>query len=102
LLSKLRIKITDDATFLRAKGCKECNNIGYRGRVAIMEAVEITEKLRSLILDEAPESEIRKKAHSTGMIPLREAALRKVLAGETTLEEMVRISGDELGFDTRS
>ena len=96
LLEKLGIKIEDkDIIFYRANGCSECNNLGYKGRVAIMEALEITEEIRNLILTEAPESQIKKAALSSGMLPIKDVAMRKVLQGETTLEEVMRVIGDE-------
>ena len=60
-----------------------------------MEALEITEEIRNLILTEAPESQIKKAALSSGMLPIKDVAMRKVLQGETTLEEVMRVIGGE-------
>ncbi len=82
-----------DGMFYRAKGCPLCNNTGYRGRMAVMEALEIDDDIKELIVRKAPDIEIKKVALANGMVPLRENALAKVIKGETTLEELARISG---------
>ncbi|HDN84951.1 MAG TPA: type II secretion system protein GspE [Candidatus Aerophobetes bacterium] len=82
-----------DLTFYRAKGCDACNNTGYRGRMAVMEALEVDDDIRELIIKRAPEIEIRKVAIEKGMVPLRRNALAKVLKGESTVEELGRITG---------
>jgi len=94
LLEELGIE--EDAknlTFYRAKGCDGCNNTGYRGRMAVMEALEVDDDIRELIIKRAPEIEIRKVAIEKGMVPLRKNALAKVLKGESTVEELGRITG---------
>ena len=94
LLEELGIE--EDAknlTFYRAKGCDACNNTGYRGRMAVMEALEVDDDIRELIIKRAPEIEIRKVAIEKGMVPLRKNALAKVLKGESTVEELGRITG---------
>jgi type IV pilus assembly protein PilB len=83
----------DDAnsvTPMRGKGCDRCNNTGYKGRVGLYEVMEVTEELRELILVGASGLELRRKAVDEGMITLRQSGLRKVKAGVTTLEEVVR------------
>jgi len=82
-----------DGVFYKAKGCPICNNTGYRGRMAVMEALEIDDDIRELIVRRTPDIEIKKVALSKGMVPLREIALAKVIKGETTLEELARVSG---------
>jgi len=93
LLKSLNINSSNEQIFYKAKGCELCNHTGYRGRMAVMEALEIDDNIRELIIRKAPESEIRKVAINNGMVPLRENALTKVLRGESTLEEMVRVAG---------
>ncbi len=95
LLKELEIEdeVDKDLVFYKAKGCRLCNNTGYRGRMAVMEALEIDDDIRELILRKAPAVEIRKTALSNGMIPLRKNALAKVIRGETTLEELARVAG---------
>ena len=95
LLKELNIegKTPKDIIFYKAKGCSFCNNTGYRGRIAVMEALEVDDEIRELILRKTSDIEIKKAAISNGMVPLRENALAKVLRGETTLEELARVIG---------
>ncbi|MCK4419201.1 Flp pilus assembly complex ATPase component TadA [Candidatus Aerophobetes bacterium] len=97
LLKELNIegKIPKDIIFYKAKGCSFCNNTGYRGRIAVMEALRVNDEIRELILRKASDIEIKKAAISNGMVPLRENALAKVLRGETTLEELARVTGTQ-------
>lgn len=89
----LEEKVEKGAVFCKAKGCSICNKTGYRGRMAVMEALELDDAVRELILRKAPDIEIRKVALSNGMIPLKENALKKVIRGDTTLEELARVAG---------
>jgi len=77
----------------KPRGCDRCNNTGYRGRMAVMEALEVNDEIRDMIIRRAPETEIEKVAIENGMIPLKHNALTKVLKGESTVEEMARITG---------
>ena len=74
----------------RGKGCEKCNKTGYKGRVGLYEVMEVTEELRELILVGASALELRRKAVEEGMITLRNSGLRKVKAGLTTIDEVVR------------
>jgi type IV pilus assembly protein PilB len=74
----------------KGQGCSTCNNRGYKGRVGLYEVLEITDELRELILVGASALELRKKAVEQGMISLRRSGLTKVMAGTTTLEEVIR------------
>jgi type IV pilus assembly protein PilB len=75
---------------MRGTGCEKCNQTGYKGRVGLYEVLEVSEDLRELILVGASGTEIRRKAIDEGMITLRQSGLRKVKAGTTTLEEVMR------------
>lgn len=101
LLKELNIerKTSKNTIFYKAKGCSLCNNTGYRERIAVMEALEINDEIRELILRKASDAEIKKAAISNGMVPLRENALTKVLRGETTLEELARVAGTIAGTE---
>ncbi len=81
-----------DHAFYDAAGCKECNYTGFRGRKAITEFLDLSDKIREMILEKRPSSEIRKAAISEGMTTLRQSALAKVLAGQTTLKEINRVT----------
>jgi general secretion pathway protein E len=75
----------------RPKGCSECNNLGYRGRTGIYELIEIDDDLRTAIHDGAGEQQLEKLArrHSPS---IREDGWRRVLAGTTSIEEVLRVS----------
>jgi type II secretory ATPase GspE/PulE/Tfp pilus assembly ATPase PilB-like protein len=95
LLKELGIenKVDDNLIFYKARGCAHCNNTGYRGRVAVMEALEVDDDIKELIIKRASEVEIRKAALANRMVPLRENALTKVIKGISTLEELARVTG---------
>ncbi len=78
--------------FTDATGCKECNYTGYRGRKAITEFLDLSDRIREMILEKRPSSEIRKAAIAEGMTSLRHSALDKVFAGDTTLKEINRVT----------
>jgi type IV pilus assembly protein PilB len=87
--------ITDEqlktATFMRGKGCKNCNGNGYRGRKGIFEMLAMNAKLREMTFSRAPTQQIRKVARDTGMRTLLEDGRLKALRGLTTLEEVMSI-----------
>ena len=74
----------------KGRGCQNCNNTGYRGRVGLYEVMEISEEIRELILSGASSMELRRKAIDEGMITLRQSGLIKIKEGLTTVEEVVR------------
>ena len=80
----------------RAKGCKKCMNTGYKGRVAIFELLIPDEEIRGLIVAKASAEKIRKAAEGYGMRGLREDGLQKVAQGITTLEEVLRVTQENL------
>ncbi len=81
-----------DFTFYEGKGCIDCNGTGYRGRTAIMELLDMSDRIREMILQRKPGSEIKRAAKEEGMTFLREAALAKVFAGKTTLHEINKVT----------
>jgi type IV pilus assembly protein PilB len=74
----------------KGKGCGICNNTGYKGRVGLYEVMEISDSIREMILTGASSVELKNKATEEGMITLRGSGLRKIQAGLTTVEEVVR------------
>jgi len=78
------------ATFMRGKGCNDCNKTTYRGRFGIFEIFVIDDEARKLIYDRVPSSVLRARAREMGMRTLREDGARKVMAGLTTAEEVIR------------
>jgi type IV pilus assembly protein PilB len=79
-------------TFYEGKGCIDCNGTGYRGRTAIAELLDMSDRIRDMILQKKPGSEIKRAAHEEGMTFLREAALAKVFAGNSTLHEINKVT----------
>ena len=75
---------------MKGRGCDRCNGTGYKGRTALYEVMEIDETLRELILIGASSMELKKKAVEQGMITLRRSGLRKILAGVTSMDEVLR------------
>jgi len=81
---------TSGATFVQGKGCNDCNKTGYRGRFGIFEIFVIDDDARKLIYDRVPTSVLRARAREMGMRTLREDGARKVMAGLTSADEVVR------------
>jgi len=81
---------TQGANFVKGKGCPSCNNTGYRGRSGIFEIFVIDDEVRKLIYEKVPASVLRARAREMGMRTLREDGVRKVLAGLTTPDEVIR------------
>jgi type II secretory ATPase GspE/PulE/Tfp pilus assembly ATPase PilB-like protein len=81
-----------DVKFYEGQGCIECAGTGYHGRTAIHELLDLSDRIRELILEKRPSSEIRKAAHDEGMRFLRESALEKVKAGLTTMKEINKVT----------
>jgi len=79
-------------TFYENKGCHECHGLGFRGRKAITEFLDMTDSIKEMILASKSSSELRAAALAQGMTTLRQAALQKVLQGETTLKEINRVT----------
>jgi len=81
-----------DRSVYEGKGCVECHGLGYRGRHAITEFLPVTDTIKDMILERRPPSEIRKTATAEGMSTLRQAGIEKILAGETTMKEVNRMT----------
>ena len=75
-------------------GCSRCGGTGYRGRIGLFEVMTVTEEISSLAAERAPATAIAKVAQEQGMTVLREDGLAKVRAGETSLAEVGRVTGD--------
>jgi len=83
-------------TLYRATGCELCGDTGYVGRTAILEVLVMSEAIKQLVLQRADVGEISRAASSQGMISMRDDGLRKVVAGETTIEEVLRVTAEQL------
>jgi type IV pilus assembly protein PilB len=78
--------------FFDGPGCIECGGTGYHGRTAIHELLDLSDRIRELILEKRPSSEIRKAAHEEGMKFLRDSALARVKSGVTTMKEINKVT----------
>ncbi|GBE06064.1 type II secretion system protein E [bacterium BMS3Abin10] len=85
-----------DITTYHGTGCEECRNTGYRGRTGIFELMIMTEDIRKLVVDKTGSDVIRQKAISQGMATLRESGWQKVKDGLTTVEEVLRVTQEEI------
>src|SRR5512140_1616522 len=75
---------------MKGKGCERCNGTGYKGRVALVEVLEISEEVKEMILQGSSSIEIKRKGLEEGMISLRRSGLQKIKDGLTSIEEVVR------------
>jgi type IV pilus assembly protein PilB len=78
--------------FYEGAGCIDCGGTGFKGRTAICELLNLSDRIREMILDRRPTSEVKKLAHEEGMRFLRESAVEKVLHGLTTLREINKVT----------
>jgi type IV pilus assembly protein PilB len=91
-LAGLEPKEWSGFVFTEGQGCIECAGTGFKGRTAIHELLDLTDRIRELILEKKPTSEVRKAAREEGMHFLRESALSKVRDGVTTLREINKVT----------
>ena len=80
------------ATVYKGRGCRNCSDTGYKGRVALYEVMELTEGLKEFVLNGASAMELKREAIRGGMSTLRRSALNKLVEGMTTLSEVLRVS----------
>ncbi len=98
-LSELGLKREEikGKTVFRGKGCSHCMGTGYRGRTGIYELLLVDDSIRSLILSNADSNTIKREAIKRGMHTLRIDGSRKVFEGKTTIEEILRVTQEEIG-----
>lgn len=82
----------DNLKFYRGKGCDYCKNTGYRGRTALFEVVRINDEIRSMIMKNTSSNVIKDIAIKNGMRTLLDSGIQKVLSGETTIDEVLRVA----------
>ncbi len=85
----------EGTVFYKARGCPKCNNLGYKGRAALMEILLADDAVRAQMVKDADAGKIRAIAVEAGMKTLREIGLQKVREGVTTLEEILRVTSGE-------
>lgn len=89
---KLQAKVIDNTlTFYKGDGCDHCGNTGYKGRLSIAEVMEVSDEVKKLLLDNASPKEIEEQAVKEGMNTMFEDGIEKVLLGETSIEEILRV-----------
>jgi type IV pilus assembly protein PilB len=79
-------------TLMEGAGCLECSGTGYHGRTAICELLDLTDRIREMIVDRRPTSEIKRIARDEGMITLRESGLAKIRDGITSVKEINKVT----------
>jgi type IV pilus assembly protein PilB len=95
MFEKLGLEPKKDAVFYRGSGCDRCKGRGYLGRMAIIEALPVSEPIRRLIIKRASASVIKNQAVTEGMKTLRMAGIDKAIEGVTTLEEVWRVTAED-------
>jgi general secretion pathway protein E len=83
---------TSDITLFHAKGCEQCGHTGYLGRFCILEMLPMTDPLRSLVMKHANSNELKAEAQRGGMLTMYEDGMRKAIRGDTTFEEVLRVT----------
>src|SRR5688572_29756901 len=90
--SGLNPSLAQTHQFFEGAGCTDCGGSGFKGRTAICELLDLSDRIREMILARRPASEVKKAAHEEGMRFLRESAIEKVLRGMTTLKEINKVT----------
>jgi type IV pilus assembly protein PilB len=88
----VKLEIAQKLQMFKGTGCRTCSNTGYKGRIAIYEVMPFSEPLKELVLQGASTAEVKAEAIRGGMKSLRMAGIEKLIAGVTTVEEVLRVS----------
>jgi type IV pilus assembly protein PilB len=92
LLAESGLMADSDTVLWEGAGCMECGGTGYKGRTAICELLDLSDRIRELILERKSSAEIKRAAKEEGMVFMREVAVAKALRGETTLQEINKVT----------
>jgi type IV pilus assembly protein PilB len=84
--------MADAQVFYEGSGCIECGGTGFKGRTAICELLDLNDRIREMILERRPSSEIKRAAREDGMRFLRESAIERAMTGVTTLREINKVT----------
>ena len=95
MLEGLHISAHEKLTFYKPRGCKYCENAGYKGRIGIFELLEVSEEAKKLVLGKASSGEIKELARREGMRTLWEDGLAKAKQGITSVEEVLKVTKEE-------
>jgi type II secretory ATPase GspE/PulE/Tfp pilus assembly ATPase PilB-like protein len=96
LIDRVEFPEAADVTTYYGTGCEECRYTGYKGRTGIFELMVVSDDIRQLVLEKASVDAIRQQAISEGMQVLRESGWQKVKQGLTTIEEVLRVTQEEI------
>jgi type IV pilus assembly protein PilB len=91
-LTEAGFRVGGDLEAYEPAGCARCHRIGYRGRIGVYSVMVMSERIKEMVVNLAPEAEIAKVAMEEGMVTLREAGLAKVRSGMTSIEEVARVA----------
>jgi general secretion pathway protein E/type IV pilus assembly protein PilB len=91
-LRSIGFPVEEKHRIFKPVGCRECRGTGYRGRMAIIEICTITPEIQELVTDRAAAMALRAKTIEQGMIPMRDYGWRKVMSGDTTIEEVIAVT----------
>ena len=92
---KKDLKISKTLTLWTNQGCQKCANSGFTGRIGVFEILSMTDSLADIILKRPSEAEIAKEGEKQGMITMEQDGILKVLAGLTTIEEILRVTEEK-------
>src|SRR5579883_1340009 len=96
-LNRIGLRPSDcEGPIYRAKGCRACRNTGYRGRSAVHELMIVDDDVRDLVMKKADAASIRRACTAKGMKVLRQDGAERVLAGHTTIEELLRVTQEDI------
>jgi type II secretory ATPase GspE/PulE/Tfp pilus assembly ATPase PilB-like protein len=90
---------SDRPTLYRAGGCSACDGTGFRGRTSILELMVMTEPLRQAVVARKDADTLQRIAQQEGMVDMRSDGLRKAVSGQTTIEEIERVTQSVGGID---
>ncbi|MBI1869376.1 type II/IV secretion system protein [Candidatus Gottesmanbacteria bacterium] len=89
-----KLATSEQIILYRGKGCRQCSNTGYFGRIGIFEVLPVSERIARMIVEHASSNDLEKQAVSEGMITLKQDGYLKVVEGITTIEEVLRVAQD--------
>ncbi|MCU0665665.1 MAG: GspE/PulE family protein [Candidatus Omnitrophica bacterium] len=96
MIKELGLKVTGSGKFYHGRGCNSCLNTGYKGRIALLEAFNVDDYIKSQVIREVPLEQVRDEAIKNGkLITLRQDGFEKVFNGVTTLEEVYRVTAKD-------
>jgi type IV pilus assembly protein PilB len=93
--AQFKLEPGEEVVLHKGEGCQRCADTGYRGRLALLEALRVTEDIQDLIMASTTSGEIKRAAVQNGMLTLRQVGLMKVRAGDTSLEEALRVTAPD-------